>query len=46
VLTPKDLAELIVDALLRARLIKPDDVERAVEITAEEITVRKSIGDW
>jgi hypothetical protein len=41
-----ELAELIVDALLRAGLLKSSDTVNAVEITAEEIEVRKMLGDY
>lgn len=44
-LTSEDLAALIVDALLRAHVVRQDDVERAVKIVAEEIEVRRSLGD-
>jgi hypothetical protein len=42
----EDLAALIVDALLRANVVKEEDVARAVEIATEEIEVRKSLGDY
>jgi hypothetical protein len=41
-----DLAALIVDALLRAGIVREEDVKRAVEIAEEEIEVRKSLGDY
>lgn len=41
-----DLAALIIDALLRANIIKDGDVERAVKIATEEIEVRKALGDF
>lgn len=44
-LTSEDFAALIVDALLRAHVVKQDDVDRAVKIVAEEIEVRRSLGD-
>jgi hypothetical protein len=45
-LESEELAALIVDALLRASILKRDDLERAVEIVAEEIEARKNIGDY
>jgi len=41
-----DLAELIVDALIDAGIVHEKDMNRAVEITAEEIDVRKALGDY
>lgn len=41
----RKIAELIVDALLDAKIIRKDDFERAVSIAAEEILVRRSMGD-
>lgn len=41
-----ELAELIVDALLRANILRQQDVERALMVTAEEIDARKSVGDY
>jgi len=45
-LSSHDLASLIVDALLHASIVKQEDVQRAVEIAAEEIRVRKALGDY
>lgn len=42
----KELAALIVDALLRANIIKEVDIERVLGIVAEEIEVRMSLGDY
>ena len=42
----RDLAELIVDALVDAGLVREKDVQRAVEIATEEIDVRKALGDY
>jgi hypothetical protein len=42
----EDLAALIVDALLRANVVREADVARAVKIATEEIEVRKSLGDY
>jgi hypothetical protein len=44
--TSKLLAELIVDALLRASIVNEKDVARANAIAAEEIEVRKAFGDY
>lgn len=41
-----DLAALIVDALLRANIVKEEDVERAVKIATEEIEVLKIMADY
>lgn len=41
-----ELAELIVDALLRANILREQDAERAVQIALEEIEVRKALGDY
>lgn len=38
------LAEFIVDALLRANLVAPDAVSKAIEIAAEEVLVWQSMG--
>lgn len=45
-LTSKGLAELVVDALVDAGLIIRDDFEKAVRIAAEEIEIRKALGDY
>ena len=45
-LTSVELAELIIDALLRADLLKKCQTTRAVEIATEEIEVRKALGDY
>jgi hypothetical protein len=45
-LSSRDLAALIVDALCDAGLVKKDDFERATEVTADEIEVRKAMGDY
>lgn len=41
-----ELAELVVDALLCANIVKQQDAERAVRIATEEIDVRKALGDY
>ena len=38
------LAELIVDALVDARVVKREDVDKAVEVAEEEIRVREALG--
>lgn len=40
-----DLAALIVDALMDAKIVRNDHQERALKITTEEIDVRKALGD-
>jgi hypothetical protein len=45
-LTSKGLAELIVDALLQARIVREEDVARSIAIATEEIEVRKAGGDY
>ncbi len=39
------MAELAVDALLTAKLLRKEDFSRAVEIVSEEISVRLALGD-
>lgn len=45
-LETKDLAELIIDALVDANLVNSEDFDKAVEIASEEINVRKAMGDY
>jgi hypothetical protein len=45
-LESKDLAELIIDALVDAHLLSKLDFDKAVEIATEEIDVRKAMGDY
>lgn len=45
-LPSEELAALIVDALLRAEIVRADDVQRAIAIATEEIKVRKIMGDY
>ena len=45
-LSSEELAALIVDALLRADIVKQEQVERAMRIAIEEIDVRKVLGDY
>ena len=42
----KDIADLIVDALVEAGHIRKDEFEDAVPIVAEEILVRLALGDY
>ena len=42
----EDVAELAVDALLDAGLVKREDFDRAVVIVAEEIFARLVLGDY
>jgi hypothetical protein len=46
ILSTGELAAIVVDALLRANIVKDVDVERAIAIVAEEIEVRKILGDY
>jgi hypothetical protein len=45
-LTSETLAALIIDALVDAGIIKKEDIERSIEIAAEEINARKTAGDY
>jgi hypothetical protein len=45
-LTSESLAALIVDALFHAGLVAKENTEKAIDIAAEEIEVRKSAGDY
>ena len=40
----KELARLIVDMLVEARIISPQHIARAAEIVASEIEIRKRMG--
>lgn len=40
------LAQLIVDALLKAGLISPNSLDRSRAIVMEEIDARKGVGDY
>jgi hypothetical protein len=40
------LAALVVDALITAGLLPAEHTKRAIEIAAEEISVRKALGDY
>lgn len=45
-LTSTELSELIVDALLRAGLVSPEDVRRAISIATVGLDVRKAMGAY
>jgi len=45
-LTSENLAALVVDALVVAGIVPKEKFEKAVEIAAEEIEVRKAAGDY
>ncbi len=45
-LTSESLAALIIDALIDAKIIRKEDLDRAIKITMEEIDVRKGAGDY
>lgn len=45
-LSSEALAGLIVDALVDAGFVKKENFEEAVAVAAEEITVRKALGDY
>ena len=42
----QDIAELTADALRDAKIVAPDDFERAKAIVAEEVWVRLNMGDY
>lgn len=45
-LTSEELAGLVVDALVHPAIVRPDDVDRAIAIVAEELEARKGAGDY
>jgi hypothetical protein len=45
-LTSESLAVLIIDALVDAKIVAKEDVERAIEIATEEIEARKAACDY
>lgn len=45
-ITSEDLAAIVVDALLRANIVREQDVAKAIAIATEEIDVRKALGDY
>jgi len=40
------VAQIVVDALIEAKLIDPLQFDKAAEIVTEEITMRLTIGDY
>jgi hypothetical protein len=45
-ISSNELAALIVDALVGAKLVAKENFEKAVAIAREEIDVRKAAGDY
>ncbi len=45
-LSRKDLAVLIIDALVDAKIVQRNRFDDAVGIAAQEIDVRKALGDY
>ena len=45
-LTTDELAALVADALLHAEIVTKDKFEGALKVIAEEINVRKWLGDY
>ena len=45
-LTSENLAVLVVDALIDAKIVAKEHLERAIQIATEEINVRKAAGDY
>ncbi len=45
-LSSKDLAVLIIDALVDAKIVQRNRFDDAVGIAAQEIDVRKALGDY
>ena len=45
-ISSEELAALIVDALLRAGIVREDSVQLAVRVAVEEIEARKVMGDY
>lgn len=45
-LSSEDLAAIVVDALLRAGIVRSDEIGKAIAIATEEINVRKALGDY
>ena len=45
-LTSEDLAVLIVDGLMEAKLIDEGDFDEAVKVATLEIDIRKTAGDY
>jgi len=44
-MTTKEMADIIADALVSAKLLDSSEFDKAVEIVEEEIRVRLSLGD-
>jgi len=40
------LAALIVDALIDEKIISKEDLDKSIEIVANEINIRKALGDY
>jgi hypothetical protein len=45
-LSSRGLGDLIVDALVRAKLLTPEQFQRASDIAEEEIEARKAVRDY
>jgi hypothetical protein len=45
-LTSKELADLIVDALIDAGFVQPESRREATDVVIEEIDARKGLGDY
>jgi hypothetical protein len=45
-ISSETLALFIVDALIDAKVVKQEDLKKALEIAIEEINVRKAAGDY
>ena len=45
-LSSRELGDLIVDALVMAKLLGPEQFQRASDIAAEEIDARKAVRDY
>lgn len=45
-LSTNSLANLIVDALVDAKIISKEDIDKSIEIVTNEIEARKALGDY
>lgn len=45
-LSSEDLAALIIDALIEAKIIQKEHLELAIQITTQEIEIRKAMQDY
>jgi hypothetical protein len=45
-LTSRELAEHVIDALVVAKIVKSEDVAKALDLAEEEIEIRKALGDY